>query len=211
MRRAEVESRRNFDAPRFPKLAEEFEAALEGRTISLQSRGESRRNSGRGLGGLDDADPRVEPGPLAHAKPLLEANLRLPKPQVAGPGQRRDPHLRQRSRLARGDNRFVLRDGQTARLPIQGEIGSSEAHRVVGGSIRAAEKIHEDGAMNFPTPKSLGTAIVESENGLPPGGPADSAARRLRGDGGIVRPTVQFGIVESVDQRHPGEPDGEAL
>src|SRR5438094_3314066 len=65
--------------------------------------------------------------------------------------------------------------------------------------------------MYFAPPQCLGPAVIESDNRLPPGGAACRSTARRRRYRGIVPTAIRLGIVEGVDQRHPGQPDGEAL
>src|SRR6266436_117561 len=65
--------------------------------------------------------------------------------------------------------------------------------------------------MDFAVPHRLGSAVIEPDDGLSPCGATGGAAPRRRSDGCIVKAAVGLGIVEGVDQRHPGQPYGEAL
>ena len=73
------------------------------------------------------------------------------------------------------------------------------------------KKSRKTRAANLTIPESLGTAVVESQDGLSPGGAADGAAARQGGDGGVVGSAILLRIEESVHQGHSGDADGEAL
>src|SRR6266446_4874927 len=118
MRRADVEAGGDLDPAVLAKPAEEFEAAFQARTDALQTRGETGRHSGLPLAGLDNSDPRVDPGLVSQADSLLETDLRIPPPKITRPGQGREPHLRQRIRIPWREDGLVLGDCQASALPV---------------------------------------------------------------------------------------------
>ena len=112
VRLAHVESGRDFEALARTHLAPVFEAAFDRGT---------RPSSGAFIqhaGALVDAGLRTKPAAFAQSETLFEAHLRLPQPQIAGIGQGRHQHLRQRHRIALSDQWLVLPESHALIFPI---------------------------------------------------------------------------------------------
>src|SRR5262245_41975525 len=87
---------------------------------------------------LYNAKLAAHTGRRGERKLLFETRMRQPQPKVSSAGQRRDPHLGQRTRFARVENRLLQADGERPRFPIDLNVGGTYAHRIV---IRTREEV----------------------------------------------------------------------
>src|SRR6185312_2495421 len=201
VRGAEVKAGREFDATRFAAAIEEEAAFIAGALAFERDWG---RGSGHDFRGFVDTGLRAESHRIA-AETALHANLWLPVPQVAGAGQWREPHLRERHRLPRRNDRLVLADGNRVVLPR--EIDRREAHPekiVVRGGTPAPE-IEIGGAAGLAAAGEIRAVKPEADHGLAESGAGGGGSLiELRGGGHLAR-AAKSAVVEGVEQQHAGE------
>ena len=84
---ADMKARGDFDSPVAFELMPELEASFEAGACLGQRVEEFIGNGGSRFVGLNDAELGAQAGGIAKVEALLDADLRLPEPQVACGGQ----------------------------------------------------------------------------------------------------------------------------
>src|ERR1700679_4215559 len=111
MRNAYVNTGRVFHTP-FPRPMEKNKPSFISRAVLLKRGGE--RNGSVGwinLGGFIHPGLSPKSGLISPCEALFDAQLRLPVPEIAGFGKRREANLCQRRRFARRDDGLILTGG----------------------------------------------------------------------------------------------------